>query len=85
MIHEYVTDIAKQRGVHLTQLSLVEGQRVGCHGVHLMNLACEDRVVSTLVFQNELDRLQEGSLGERLQLKIETALSRLQLMMNPPG
>jgi len=81
MIHEYVTDIANKMGVQLSQLSIVEGQRVGCHGVHLMNLACDDQIVSTLVFQNELDKLQEGSRSERLQIKIESALSRLQLMI----
>jgi hypothetical protein len=82
MIDEYVTEIAKQMGIQLSQLSIVEGQRVGCHGLHLMNLACDDQIVSTLVFQADLDKLQDGSLSERLQMKIVSSLSRLQKMIS---
>jgi len=81
MIEEYVTHTAMKMGIKVSQLSIVEGRRIGCLDVHLLNLACDDQTVSTLVYQSELNRLQEGSLSERLELKIMSALSRLQMMI----
>jgi len=79
MIGEYVTGIAKQMGVNLTRLAFVEGRRVGCADVHLLNLACDYQTVSTLVYQSELDNLSRGSYCERLEVKIRSTLNRLQL------
>jgi hypothetical protein len=83
MIEEYVTDTAMQMGIRLSQLSIVEGRRVGCLGVHLLNLACEDQIVSTLVYQTELNKLQDGTYSERLETKIRSALSQLKIMLEP--
>jgi hypothetical protein len=81
MIEEYVADTATHMGIKLSQLSIVEGRRVGCLGVHLLNLACDDRIVSTLVYQTELDNLQYGTYSDRLQTKIRSALSQLKSML----
>jgi hypothetical protein len=81
MIRSYATDLAAQVGIKLTQVSVVEGRRVGCLDVHLLHLAAEGQLVSTLVYQSELDELQGDSCCERLELKIRTALSRLQIML----
>lgn len=83
MIQEYAADLAAQMGIQLSQVSVVEGRRVGCLDVHLLNLAIDDHRVSTLVYQSELDDLQGGSYCERLELKIRSALSRLQLILAP--
>lgn len=83
MIQEYVVDLAAQMGIKLSRVSMVEGRRVGCLDVHLLNLAADGQRVSTLVYQSELDGLQSGSGCERLELKIRSALSRLQMLLEP--
>jgi hypothetical protein len=81
MISAYAADLAAQVGIKLSRVSVVEGRRVGCLDVHLLHLAADGQLVSTLVYQSELDELQSDSCCERLELKIRTALSRLQILM----
>jgi len=83
MIREYAADLAAQTGIKLSQVSVVEGRRVGCLDAYLLNLASDDQLVSALVYQSELDELQSGSCCERLELKIRAALSRLQILLEP--
>ena len=77
MIQEYVTDIAAQMGIKLSRVSIVEGRRVGCLDVHLLNLVADGQRVSTLVYQSELDKIQTGECCERLESRIRSALSRM--------
>jgi len=77
IIKEYATGIAAQMGMKLTKISVIEGQRIGCLDVHLLNLARGNQIVSALVYQTELDRLQNGFQCDRLETKIRSALSRL--------
>ena len=79
MINNFVNGLASQMGIHLSRLSVVEGRRVGCLDVHLLNLAFNEHSVSTLVYQSELDHISSGSHCERLEVKVRSALSRLQL------
>lgn len=83
MIQDYVTDLAAQMGIQLSRVSVVEGRGVGCLDVYLLNMAVDSHLVSTLVYQSELDNLQSGSYCERLELKIRTALSRMELLLEP--
>jgi hypothetical protein len=81
MIDSFVIDLAMQMGINVSTFSVVEGRRIGCNDIHLLNLASGNQIVSTLVHQSELDRLLEGSYSERLEIKIRSALSKLQLMV----
>jgi hypothetical protein len=81
MIQEYATSLARQVGIQLSRVSVIEGRRVGCLDVHLLHLASEGQRVSALVYQSELDELKHNSCSERLELKIRGALSRLQLLL----
>jgi len=83
MIHEYASDLAAQAGIKLSRVAVIEGRRVGCLDVHLLHLAADRKLVSALVYQSELDELQNGSHCERLELKIRAALSRLQILLEP--
>lgn len=84
MIREYTVNLAAQMGIKLSRVSIVEGRKVGCLDVHLLKLAADGQRVSTLVYQSELDGLHSGSsCCERLELKIRSALSRLQLLLAP--
>ena len=83
MIKKYAADIAAQMGMQLSRVSVVEGRDIGCLDVHLLKLMSDGQLVSALVYQSELDHLQSGSSCERLELKIRSALSRLQLLLAP--
>jgi hypothetical protein len=81
MIHEYAVELATQSGIQLSQVSVIEGRRVGCLDVHLLHLIAHEHLVSALVYQSELEELQNSSCCDRLEVKIRTALSRLQLLL----
>jgi hypothetical protein len=83
MIQEYAADLATQQGINLSRVSIIEGRKVGCLDMHLLNLAANGHLVSTLVYQSELDELQSGACCERLERKIQSALSRLHILLEP--
>ena len=83
MIQEYVRDIAAQMKIQVSKVSVVEGRKVGCLDVHLLNVTSNDRLVSVLVYQSELDKLQIGERCERLESRIRTALSGYQALPEP--
>ena len=81
MIREYATNLAKQSGVPLSRVSVIEGSKVGCSNAHLLHLIADGNLVSALVQQSELEELQSSSYCEQLEIKIKTALSRLQALL----
>jgi hypothetical protein len=83
MIQEHAADLAAQLGIRLSRVSIIEGRKVGCLDVHLLHLCADEHLVSTLVFQSELDELQSGACCDRLETKIREALSRLQMLLEP--
>ena len=83
MIQDYVHDIAAQMKIQLSQLSVVDGCNVGCLDVHLLNLTSNGHQQSALVYQSELDKIQIGECCERLELRIRSALSHLQMKQEP--
>ena len=83
MIQEFTTDLAAQMGIQLSRVSVVEGRQVGCLDVYLLSLAADDHLVSTLIYQSELDHLQNGSDTGQLETKIRSALERLRIQMEP--
>jgi translation initiation factor 6 (eIF-6) len=80
LIQKYVYDIAAQMKIQLSQVSVIEGRNVGCLDVHLLNVTSNGHLVSVLVYQSELDKLQIGDRCERLESRIRSALSGLQVL-----
>jgi hypothetical protein len=80
MIQKYVEDLALQMGIHLSQVSFVEGRKVGCLNTHLLNLDADGHRVSTLVYQTEIEELQSGLSCKPLEDSIRSALSRLKTL-----
>ena len=79
MIQGYVHEIAAQMKMQLSKLSVDEGYNAGCLDAHLLNLTFNGHQHSTLVYQSELDTIQIGECCERLELRIRSALSHLQM------
>lgn len=80
MIQAYVGDIAAQMGIVLSKITVVDGRDVGCLSVHLLHISSSGRQVSALVHQSELDDLFLYTVCDRLEVKIRSALSRLETM-----
>jgi hypothetical protein len=81
MIQEYATKLAKLSGIQLSGVSVIEGRKVGCSNAHLLHLIAGGNLVSALVHLSELEELQSSSYCEQLDIKIKTALSRLQVLL----
>ena len=77
MLQKYVDGLAAQKRIQLSWISVVEGCGVGCLDVYLLHLVSAGRLVDVLVYQSELDELQNCPGCERLEFKIQAALSRL--------
>lgn len=79
MIQEYVNSLAAQMGIQLLKVSVVDGRDVGCLDVHLLHLSSTDQNISILVRQSDLDELSGETGCDKLEQKIRTALSRLEI------
>lgn len=83
MISKYVHDIAMQMNIPVSRVTTVEGSKVGCLNVHLLNISSKGKVVSTLMYQKEFDDLQSNVQSDRLEVKVRSALIRLQMQIQP--
>lgn len=82
MIEKYVSDLATQMGMELSEVSLVDGSTLGCKDAHLLDICSEDGSISTLIFNSDLINLEHGGCCTRLEIKVRTALSRLRLKLD---
>jgi len=80
MFKEYVSDIASQMGIILSEVILTESRHSGCLGTYLLKLASGGHVVGTLILQSELNDIQNSYL---LELKIKSSLERLMVLTTP--
>jgi len=78
MIRDYASDIAAQMKVQLSNVTVIEGRKLDCFDAHLLKLDADGQQVSLLLYQSELDELQNNIVGDRLEQRIRSALSRLQ-------
>ena len=83
MIQDYVHDIAAQMNIRLSKVSVVEGCNVGCRDAHLLHLTINGHQQSALVYQSEMDKIQLGECCDRLELRIRSSLSHLQMEQEP--
>ena len=74
MVSEYVISFANQIGVKLTDVRLVEGRTVGCIDVYLLHMVANNRQTSMLVYQSDLDALQNGLCVTNLDNRLNTVL-----------
>lgn len=83
MIMEFVSDISTQMGITLSEVSLIDGQTLGCTDVRLLNMSTKGHIVSTLVFQADLENLSKGIECCSLEVRMRASLSRLQQLLDP--
>ena len=79
MIADFITDLASNMNILLTKVSIVDGSTVGCKDSHILNMSSKGKTVSALAFNDELNDLQNCVQNDRLELKIRTALGKLNM------
>lgn len=83
MVEKYVSDLASKMGVKLSKVHLVEGKTVGCFDAHTLMMASRGCNVGTIIYQINLDNIEKGVVCDQLELRINQALERLRLMLEP--
>jgi hypothetical protein len=80
MIEEFTSDLAKQKGITLSSVSLADGQILGFHDMWILAISSKGRLVSTLVHYSDLNTLKNDSACDRLEVSIRSALTALALL-----
>jgi hypothetical protein len=83
MIRDCVADLAAHMGTQVSCVPILDGRPVGCLDAYLLDIKSKDQLVSAMVHQSELNGLQSGYDGTRLELKIRASLMQLQMIMEP--
>jgi len=81
-IEQYVYEIANQMGIKLSEVSVTDGDQIGYHGMNLLNICADGHVVKALVNKSEMETLHDGGFCDKLEIKILTAMSQLQKMLD---
>lgn len=81
MNEKYISDLASQMGIELSSISLVERVSGGSLDTHSLMMSSKGCNVSTILYQTDLELMKSGSSCDRLELRIQQALSRLQFML----
>jgi hypothetical protein len=83
MIKEYVSDHASQMGINLYKIVFTEGCSLSCSDAHLLCICSENKLVSELIRQSDIDALRNGTDSEMLEVKVRSALERLKMTIAP--
>ena len=83
MLNSFVNDIAQRMYVELNEISLVEGNKIGCLDAHLLHMKSGTHQVSALVYLSEFDDVMKGLPCEALEIRVMSTISRLKLMLEP--
>ena len=83
MVQEYAADIAAQMGITLSRVAVVDGKLLGCRDSHLLQLYSGGHMETVLIYQRELEDLQNGLGCARLEARIRAAITRLKMLLEP--
>jgi hypothetical protein len=75
---KYVKELSRKAGVTLSSVEVTDGKEVGCLDTHLLSLITDDHKKEyVLIYQNDLDLIEQGKGCNRLEAKVVKALSKL--------
>jgi hypothetical protein len=83
LINDYAADLAAQMGLKLSKVSIEDGLEADCKDAFLMELVSGKKHVNALVYRSDLDELKHSKHCDRLEVRLRTALARLQLLLAP--
>lgn len=78
MIKKFIANTAAKLGVKLSNITLVNGEHVGCIDASLLHVSDGRHHIYTLIYHSELDDLNNGKCCTNLSLKIWSVLTRLE-------
>ncbi|MDD2271393.1 MAG: hypothetical protein PHP95_11770 [Desulfuromonadaceae bacterium] len=81
-IEEFASAVASQMGVELLEVALVDGQGLGCIDSYILDITTINEKIGTLIYKRDVDKLNIEGECARLEIRIRTALLRLQAMIN---
>ena len=82
MIQEYVSNLANKMGIELSQISIVDGNQLGCLDVFLLKISIKLHTVDALIYKTDIENLENGENCDRLEVRTRATLSRLQMMLD---
>ncbi|MEI6514217.1 MAG: hypothetical protein WCO51_13235 [bacterium] len=82
MIQEYVSNLADKMGMKLSQISLVDGNQLGCLDIYLLKISIKVHKVDALIFKTDIENLENGKVSDRMEVRTRSALNRLQVMLD---
>lgn len=80
-----VHEIAEQMGLlalKVSEVTLTDGERIGCRDAFLLNITAHGRLTSSLIYRSDLDDINQGSVNDRMEIRIRNALAKLSQMMD---
>jgi hypothetical protein len=80
MTNEFVNNIARQMGIKLSNVSLIDGQTLGCLDSYLIDMTSKGKTVGVLIYKRDIESLLAGTECPRIEVKIRASLLRLQTM-----
>jgi hypothetical protein len=61
--------------------TFTEGHSLGCYDASLLSICSDGKSVSEFIHKSDLDNISDGSIDDRLELKISAALVRLKILL----
>jgi len=80
-IEDFAFAVARNMGVELLKVSLIDGQRLGCIDSYILDMTTKNKTVGTLIYKRDVDKLDNEGECARLEIRIRAALLRLQTMI----
>jgi hypothetical protein len=77
MMEKFTSNIARQMGMELSGISLVNGCSMGCKDTYLLNMFTQGYTTCSILYQTDIRDLENGFCCDRLEVTIRSALSRL--------
>ena len=81
MLELLVSHIAGDLSLELSDVSIYDGEKVGCHDVSMLRLCSKGIAVNTLMYKADLDAVEHGDDSDRFEIRTKLALYRLKSLV----
>jgi hypothetical protein len=80
-IEAFASDIARQMKMTLSDITLTDGLGFGCLDCCILDMTERGKTVGTLIYKNDIEKLDNSKDSARLEVRIRASLCRLQTML----
>ena len=75
-LSKLINEVASEMGMPLTKVQIVDGRRLGCRDAHLVKIASNGNIISTIIHENDLSEDNSPARFEKTKNKIRCAISK---------